>query len=143
MLLLLLPSPGTPRFSAALTCKLPDNEFRKTFYRGVRASGVTQGWRDEREVKRSTPSCARPYASADEGVEREMVWERDARRRRGINHCLPASGSFNHLLSVKRESRDARKSVIRTRLKRALPRAFGLRLIPVSRSEMTLNYRLQ
>lgn len=38
MLVLLLPSPGAPRFSAALICKLPDNEFRKTFYRGVRAS---------------------------------------------------------------------------------------------------------
>lgn len=49
-----------------------------------------------------------------------MARERDARRRRGINHCLPASGSFNHLLSVKRESRDARKSVTRARLKRTL-----------------------
>lgn len=82
---------------------------------------MAQGRRDEGEVKRSTPSCARFYAYiGGEGEERGIARERDARRRRGINHCLPASGSFNHLLSVKRESRDARKSVTRARLKRAL-----------------------
>lgn len=43
-----LPGPGAPRFSAALTCKLPDNEFRKTFYRGVRF--VTERGGGERGV---------------------------------------------------------------------------------------------
>lgn len=41
------------------------------------------------------------HASAAGGVvgEEEALGKRDARRRRGINHCLPASGSFTTIFS--------------------------------------------
>lgn len=90
-------------------------------------------------MKQSTPSRTTLRMHLREGEEEGTgrgLGKRDARRRRDINHCLLASGSLNHLLSVKRESRDTRKSVTRARLKRPHP-AFslvtGLRLIPISR----------
>lgn len=145
-----LPGPGAPRFSAALTCKLPDNEFRKTFYRGVRfateggkgeMARAGDGLRREREKGETEHALSRTtlrmHLREGEGEETGRgLGKRDARRRRDINHCLLASGSLNHLLSVKRESRDTRKSVTRARLKRlhpSFPFATGLRLIPILR----------